>query len=147
MISFIDREEKIKKYFTDNLPAAASKLNLTDSVTFIEDALDLDTYTKSTQLFFDFGKYDFQALSTESNSEEMTFTIYMTFKGAKPSELTEKCKKYAAAIYEMFESSGENFGGVVDIGTISTVTFYPMFQGSSSIKCFEVNFTLKSETN
>lgn len=147
MISFIEKEEKIKKYITENLPVVANELGLTDSIAFIDDAMDLDTYTKNTQLFFDFEKYIFQSLSTESNSEEISFSVYMTFRNGKVSDLNTKMKKYSACLYEMFERSGENFGGVVDIGFCNNITFYPYAEGNTNIKVFQFEFVLKDETN
>lgn len=144
MIDFLDQQEKIKKYIQDNYKAVLKELHLSDVDAYVDDYLDFDRYTKSKQLFYDFGKYTFHSLSNESNEETLEFTIYLTFRNGKASELKDTMLKYAAAFYEMVERSGGNFG-ISDFGIIESVAFYNATEANVHIKLCELIIKVETE--
>ncbi|EGC78218.1 hypothetical protein [Treponema denticola] len=144
-MNFLDQQEKIQEYIKKNYKIVLSELNLEDVNDYIDDYLDFDKYTKSKQLFFDFGKYKFNSLSNESNEEEFEFKIYIAFRNAKAKDLKNLMLKYTAAFYEMFERSGGNFNGVADFGVIEDITFYNATEANINIKLSEITVILKTE--
>lgn len=144
-IDFLEQQDAIKNYIQENLPSVLEELELDDMDAYIDDYLDLDKYQKSKQLFYNFGSYNYKHLSNESEDEEMTLHIYLTFQKGKPSELITKMKKYTAAFLEMFRRSGNNFGGLVDIGIYENVFFYLAAEGTTDVKVSDIQLKLTSE--
>lgn len=145
MIDFITQQEQIQEYIKTNFPVVLQEQNLKDVDAYINDFLDFDRYTKNTQLFYDFGNYTFNALSNESNSEEIELHIYLSFKGATATELNKRMMEYTAGFYEMFERSGFNFGGIADFGTIDSISFYQATEGNLNAKLAELRIKLQTE--
>lgn len=145
MIDFLTQQEEIQKYIETNFPVILQEQELKDVDAYINDFLDFDKYSKNCQLFFDFGNYTFNALSNESNSEDIELRIYLTFKGGTAKDLNKKMMNYTAGFYEMFERSGCNFAGLSDFGMIETITFYQAAEGNVNVKVAEIKIKLQSE--
>lgn len=145
MIDFIKQQDRIKNYIQINYSKVLEEVGLTDVSAYIQDFLDFDKYQKPIQLFYDFGSYNFSSLSNESDTEEIELHIYLSFKGAKPSELNDKMLKYTAGFYEMFIRSGSNFEGIADFGAIENVTFYQATEGNTNIKLADIKLKLQTE--
>lgn len=145
MIDFLQQQDRIKNYVTYNYPKILEELNLPDVGAYISDFIDLDKYTKSTQLFFDFGDYQFSNLSNESNTQEITAHIYLTFKNKKSTELHELMMKYAACFYELVERSNQSFDGVVDFVRVAGVRFYDAAEADLNIKVADITLTIVTE--
>ena len=145
MIDFLTQQENIQKYIETNYPKVLNEQGLENVGAYINDFLDFDKYTKNTQLFYDFGNYDFSSLSNESNSEEIELHIYLTFKGASAKDLNKKMVKYTAGFYEMFERSGDNFDGLADFGIIESVSFFQATEGNPNVKLAELRIKLQTE--
>ena len=144
-VDYLKQQEQIKTYIETNFPIVLQEMGLPDMDAYIDDFLDLDKYQKSKQLFYNFGTYSYDYLSNESENEVMVLNIYLTFQKGKPSELITKMKRYTAALIEMFKRSGNNFGGIVDIGIYENVYFYLAAEGSTDVKVADIQFRLTSE--
>ena len=92
-----------------------------------------------------FGSYNYENLSNESNSENLQFSVYLIFQDNLGSISKELMLKYAAAFYEMFSRSGNNFNGIGDYGKIDTVDFYNAAEGNQDIKAAEITISLYTE--
>ena len=145
MIDFLTQQENIQAYIETNYPKVLEEIGLENVGAYINDFLDFDKYTKNTQLFYDFGNYDFSSLSNESNTEEIDLRIYLTFKGASSGDLNKKMMRYTAGFYEMFERSGCNFDGLADFGTIESVSFFQATEGNTNVKLAELRIKLQTE--
>ena len=135
----------IKNYIESNLPEVLKSANLSNFDAYIDDFLDFDLYTKSNQLFYDFGFYNFEDLSNESNQGDFEFSVQLAFRNDTPANLNSKMLEYAAAFYKMFEDSGKNFGGVFDFGKITASSFYRFVEGKKGIKLVELTMHLGFE--
>lgn len=144
-MDFKSQQDAIKEYIESNLPIVLQEMNLPDLDLYIDDFIDFDRYKKSKQLFYDFGMYNFDNLSNESETEEFTFSIYLTFRSSNPSTLKEQMLNYSTAFYKMFDDSGRNLGGIADIGIIETITMFPMAEGYPDIKVAELSIKLITE--
>ena len=145
MIDFISQQDKIKSYIETNYKKVLEEVNLPDVNSYIHDFLDFDKYQKPIQLFYDFGNYNFSNLSNESNIEEIELHIYLSFKGAKSTELNEKMLKYTAGFYEMFNRGGSNFGGIADFGNIEEVSFFQAVEANINVKLADIKIKLQTE--
>lgn len=145
MIDFLTQQENIQEYIKTNYPVVLQEQGLDDVGAYINDFLDFDKYNKKTQLFFDFGNYTFNALSNESNSEDMELHIYLSFRGDSAKELNQRMMRYTAGFYEMFDRSGCNFGGLADFGTIESVSFFQATEGNANLKVAELKLKLQTE--
>lgn len=144
-VDFLEQQENIKNYIQENFPIVLEELGLPNVDRYIDDYLDLDKYQGKTQLFYNFGTYEYDYLSNESENETVTLNIYLTFQKAKADELITKMKKYTAAFIEMFRRSGNNFDGLVDIGMYENVYFYLAAEGSTDVKVSDIQLRLTSE--
>ena len=144
-MDYLSQQEKIKEYIKNNYPITLQSIGLEDMGDYIDDFLDLDTYKKSKQLFFDFSYYNYENLSNESETEHFQFSIYLVFRNGNKKDLKENMLKYATAFYKMFDDSGRNLGGIADMGRIQTVEFYPYVEGSPNVKIAELTIHLYSE--
>lgn len=144
-VDFLEQQENIKNYIQENFPIVLEELGLPNVDRYIDDYLDLDKYQGKTQLFYNFGTYEYDHLSNESENETVTLNIYLTFQKAKADELITKMKKYTAAFIEMFRRSGNNFDGLVDIGMYENVYFYLAAEGSTDVKVSDIQLRLTSE--
>ena len=152
-MDYKEQQNRIKAYIQNNYPIAIESLNelknleLQPIEAYIDDFLDLDLYGKSRQLFFNFGTYNYDYLSNDSEDEDFVFSIYLVFRKASVSTLRENMLDYATAFYKMFDDSGRNFGGIADYGKIETVQFYPAAEGHPGVKIAELTIRLHSETD
>lgn len=145
MIDFLKQQNEIKNYIATNLPIVLAEAELNNFDAYIDDYIDLDLYQKQKQLFYSFGSYNYENLSNESNSENLQFSVYLIFQDNLGSISKELMLKYAAAFYEMFSRSGNNFNGIGDYGKIDTVDFYNAAEGNQDIKAAEITISLYTE--
>lgn len=146
MIDYKKLHSKIKEYVETNLPDVLEEMELNNLDAYIDDYVDLDSYKKPRQLFYQFNSYSFEALSNESESAECSFTFYLTFCGQKPSELSDAMLVYTMAVQMMFANSGNNFGGLFDYGIIESTNFYQAAEGDKTKKVAEINFRMILES-
>jgi len=144
-INFLEQQQQIKDYIESHYPIVLEEMGLPNISAYIDDFLDLDKYQKPKQLFYNFGTYNYDHLTNESENEIVTLNIYLTFQKAKPSELITQMKQYTAAFIEMFKRSGNNFEGLVDIGIYENVYFYLAAEGSTDVKIADIQLRLTSE--
>ena len=144
-MDFKSQQNAIKTYIESHLPAILTAGNLTDFDAYIDDFLDLDKYTKSRQLFYNFSYYNYDYLSNESQSNEFEFSVYLVFRNDKVALLRDNMLDYASAFYEMFDESGCNLGGIADYGLIRTVEFFPAAEGHKDVKIAELTVRLITE--
>lgn len=144
-MDFRTQQEQIKVYIESHLPGFLSAQNLGNFDAYIDDFLDFDKYTKSRQLFYNFGFYNFDDLSNESESEDFEFSVYMVFRNGKSTDLKNNMLDYASAFYKMFDASGRNLDGIADMGIIQSVTFYPASEGNVNVKVAELQIRLYTE--
>lgn len=144
-MDFETQQNAIKTYIQSHLPTVLTAKNMSNLDAYVDDFLDLDKYTKSKQLFYDFNEYNFDVLTGQSRQEEFRFSIYLVFRKSAKADLKSQMLQYASALYEMFETSGSNFGGIADYGEISTVQFYLAAEGNLDVKIAQVDFTLYTE--
>lgn len=144
MIDFGLKQTEIKNYIEENFTKSLEAIGL-DNVNYIDDFLDLDKYQKNNQLFYDFSNWDFSSLSNESNSATLHFNIYLTFRNGRVSALSDTMYKYAAAFYDMFHKSGDNFSGIFDYGIIENCKFYQAAEANVNVKVCAVSIRLVVE--
>lgn len=144
-IDFTKEQDKIKDYIEHNLNTYLINNGVEPIDAFIDDFIDLDKFKKKNQLFYNFEKYNFSTLSSNSNKQTLEFSVFLACRGASNTELKVKVGKQASVFYEMFEDSGTSLGGIADDGEITGVTFYYRAEGSVNIKVAEINITLSSE--
>ena len=145
MINFKSYQDGIKDYIETNLMALLEESGMDNFTAYVDDFVDFDKYTQSKVLFYDFGEYTFEALSNESEAEDLEFKVVLAFRGSQNATLKDNALTYAAAFYQMFEASGNNFGGLADYGRIETVNFYNAVEGSKNIKLAELTIFLHTE--
>jgi hypothetical protein len=140
--------EKLQNDITDFIKNNY-KLSLPDGLTepdaYIDEApIDLDKYKKDNQLFFDFGKYDYEALSNDSDTQTATLTVYIICRNDKTDALKHKLLSYTSAFYT-FVAKSSGLGGTVDKTDIKSVTFFDDVSGDASIKASSIELELTTE--
>lgn len=144
-MNFKQHQEQIKTYIENNLPVVLTSAGLDNFDAYIDDFIDLDKYTKSKQLFYNFNYYNFDNLSNESNTEDFEFSVLLVFRKGNQTSLKDNMLNYASAFYKMFEDSGKNLEGIADYGIIQTVNFYPFAEGYDQVKIAELTVHLYTE--
>lgn len=146
-MDYRQHQDAIKAFIETNLPNALNEMGLKNLDAYIDDFLDFDKYTKSRQLFYDFGVYQNETLTNETKQEEFEFSIYLVFKQDKTENLKKNMLDYATAFYNMFDDTGNNLGGIADYGEIPTVRFYSATAGDLKQKVAELIIKLYTERN
>lgn len=146
-MDFKTQQNNIKEYIEEHLPSVLTSMNLANMDAYIDDFLDLDQYSKSKQLFYNFSYYNYDFLSNESESEIFEFSVYLVFRKDNSDNLRDNMLDYATAFYKMFEDSGCNLGGIADYGRIETVQFYPAAEGYPKVKIAELTIRLHTEVD
>lgn len=144
-MKYLEQQKAIIDYIKANMGTVLAEASLSDFDAYIDDVLDLNLYNKPKQMFFDFGVYNYENLSNETESETFSFNVYIVFQKNKRATVKEQCLKYSAAFYEMFDRSGSNFGGIADVGRIESVAFYPGVDGNPDIKAAEITVSITTE--
>jgi hypothetical protein len=145
-IDFLTQQDKIlnfikneyKNYMIDHLPEPNAYIG--------EALLDFDKYRDDFTLFTDFGTYEFSYLSNESTDQDITLNVYLVVRNDTDDKLRRKLLRYTTSFFKFFDATGSNFGGAVDYGIITDLTFYPYAEGQRNIKVSQVTITLRSET-
>jgi hypothetical protein len=137
-------QDRIKNYIETKYPGALPEgLPVPDA--YIDDVIDLDSYKKNCMFFYDFGKYSYEGLSNESDSQSIDFTVYIVVRNGKSVELKKNLLSYAGYFFDFIKNSG-GLGGAVDLTEIKNVTFFNNVTGISSIKAAAIELELTSET-
>jgi hypothetical protein len=136
------KENDIVEYIENNFN------NFTDKPInhYLNEFLDLDQYKYDSSLWFSFDDYNYQELTNESRLETCNLRIFIMVRNEKENELHTRLRNYASAFYNMFENSIYNFGGIIDMGLITSVNFYDAVEGDKNKKLVEITMTLIRET-
>ena len=144
MVDFNKTETDIKNYIKTSFDTYLEKFGIAIPSDYVDDVLDLDVYTKNTTVFYDFDSIDFSTESFETQNQKLTLEICIVCRNGKSSDLRQKSRDYATAFYNWFydKPCNRNFEGIIDWGTIDSVTFYDAVSGTKTIKIANLTLTL-----
>ena len=124
MMDYKSQQNAIKTYIESHLPAILTAGNLTDFDAYIDDFLDLDKYTKSRQLFYNFSYYNYDYLSNESQSNEFEFTVYLVFRNDKVAFVGGN-ERAINALFEIINEKMEPDSGTYKWGITTSTDYFP----------------------
>lgn len=130
MINEFDVLKKVKEVLIRDFEGATESNTLID----FPDTLHLP----NKDSFYIVPNYsNYENLSTESDSAEMVFSVFIICKRDTRNNLTEKVMTYGNNIYEMFRNNYD-LDGTVDFITLRSYDFYPSIEGSRDVQGMEI---------
>lgn len=115
-----------------------------DTLDYVWDFVDLDTYKKSNECFIQFPNISFQNLTTTCNEQIITANVYFVCRNGKSADLKQKVMAYASKFYNWFYND-RCLGGIVDTGEITDVQVYEAAESNLGIKVIKYNITFQVE--
>jgi hypothetical protein len=141
---FLEQQQAIIAYIQEHYPDYLLE-GFPVPTRYVNDFLDFDKYLDNFTVFFDFGLYNFNSVTNESERQEATVSVYLALRNDTAEKLKENILRCTAAFYQMFDNSSVSFEGVVDYGKIESIAFYDAVEGHKNLKVAEITFSLTSE--
>ena len=92
-MDFFELEENISAYIEREFSEYLQEKELSKPL-FIKDNIDLDKYKSNLTVFFDFASFNFENLSNESQSANLTLDLYFVRRNGTPEKLRKELLTY-----------------------------------------------------
>lgn len=142
-MDFFELEEKITEYIENGFSEYLEKAEVSKP-TYIRDVIDLDKYKGNLTVFFDYASFNFENLSNESQTANLTLDLYFVRRNGTPENLRKDLLNYISKFYAWFYKD-RTLNGIVDFGTITELNNYDAASGDKGIKITQVTITLELE--
>lgn len=142
-MDFYELQQKIENYIKEKFSAFLENENLSKP-SFVSDYLDLDKYKSNFTIFFDFNSYNFENLSNESMTANLTLDLFFVARNGTSDTLKKNLMNYVSKFYSFFYSE-RSFCGIVDFGTITEINNYDAVFGDKGIKITQITMNLELE--
>lgn len=142
-MDFFELEEKITEYIENGFSEYLEKAEISKPA-YIRDVIDLDKYKGNLTVFFDYASFNFENLSNESQTANLTLDLYFVRRNGTPENLRKDLLNYISKFYAWFYKD-RTLNGIVDFGTITELNNYDVASGDKGIKITQVTITLELE--
>lgn len=142
-MDFYELQQKIENYIKEKFSAFLENENLSKP-SFVSDYLDLDKYKSNFTIFFDFNSYNFENLSNESMTANLTLDLFFVARNGTSDTLKKNLMNYVSKFYSFFYSE-RSFCGIVDFGTITEINNYDAVSCDKGIKITQITMNLELE--
>ncbi len=142
-MDFFELEENISSYIEKEFSEYLKEKELSKPL-FVKDNIDLDKYKSNLTVFFDFASFNFENLSNESQSANLTLDLYFVRRNGTPEKLRKELLTYISKFYAWFYKD-RTLGGLVDFGTIEELNNYDAASGDKGIKISQITIKMQLE--